>query len=66
MQQYKIKGKRVNIHNDGYIYGDVNGSGTGLKQWSSDKKRYSSLSGTEQRELRGLDLRTALELRGLL
>ena len=64
MQQYKIKGKKVTIHNDGYIY--VNGSSIGLKQWESDKKRYSNLSGTEQKDFRNLDLQTILEFKGLL
>ena len=64
MQQYNIKGKRVTIHNDGYLY--INGNSVGIKQWKSDKKRYSNLSGTEQKELRNLDIQTALELKGFL
>lgn len=64
MQQYKIKGKKVTIHNDGYIY--LNGNSTGIKQWKSDKRRYSNLGGTEQKELKNLDIQTVLELKGLM
>ena len=64
MQQYKIKGKKVTIHNDGYIY--LNGNSIGLKQWKSDKRRYSNLGGTEQKELKNLDIQTVLEFKGLL
>jgi hypothetical protein len=64
MRQYKINGKQVNIHNDGIIF--VNGKNTQIKQWKSDKKRYSNLSGSELKELKNLDVQTALELKGFL
>ncbi|NVK30116.1 MAG: hypothetical protein HWE20_03870 [Gammaproteobacteria bacterium] len=58
MQTYTIRGKKVTIHNDGEIF--INGSKTGLKQWQSDRTRYSNLSGQEQREIKGLDIEKAL------
>jgi serine/threonine protein phosphatase PrpC len=64
MQQYKIRGKQINIHSDGVIF--VDGRNTGIKQWRSNKKRYSSLSGSEIKELKDLDVQTALELKGFL
>ncbi|WP_428025527.1 hypothetical protein [Arcobacter sp.] len=64
MTQYKIKNKKVNVHGNGIVF--VNGVNTGIKQWSSDKKRYSSLAGLELKELRGLMIENVLELKGFL
>jgi len=64
MTQYKINGKKVNVHGDGMIF--VNGTNTRIKQWKSDKTRYSSLSGSEIKVLKGLSLECALELKGFL
>jgi hypothetical protein len=64
MTRYKINGKQVNIHNDGVIF--VNGKNTKIKQWKSDKTRYSNLSGQELKELQGLSIEYALDLKGFL
>lgn len=59
MQSYSIRGKSVKIHNDGHIY--VNGSSTGIKQWSSSSTRYSNAnSGSEVSEISGLNIEAAL------
>lgn len=57
-------GKKITIHGDGHIF--VNGNCTGLKQWESCSTRYSNLSGTEQKDLKGLDVEAALLKRGKL
>lgn len=59
-----IQGKKVSVHSDGHIF--VNGSDTKLKVWKSDDKRYSNLSGQEQKELKGQSLESALTIKGLL
>ena len=66
MKEYStsIGGKNINIHSDGSIY--VNGKATGFKQWESNSKRYSNLYGQEIHELSGLDLESALRLKGIL
>ena len=63
-EEMTIKGKWVKVSNNGEIY--VNGSTTRIKQWESDKTRYSNLSGSEQKHLKGLDLEKALEALGLV
>lgn len=59
-----IGGRGVNVHSDGSIY--VNGKATGFKQWESNSKRYSNLYGQEMHELSGLDLESALRLKGFI
>jgi len=57
-------GKKITVHNDGEIF--VNGKATGLKQWQSSSTKYSNLSGTEQKDIKGLGVEDALWKRGLL
>ncbi len=64
MREYKVNGKKITIHNDGIIF--VDGRNTRIKQWNSDKKRYSNLSGSEIKELKDLDIQSVLELKGFL
>ena len=65
VQKYRSeKGKTITIHDDGHIF--VNGDCTGLKQWTSCSTRYSNLSGSEQKDLKGLDVESALLKRGKL
>ncbi len=63
-QKYNINGKRVTIKSDGHIF--VNGKKTNIKQWKSSKTNYSNLSGQEQKDLKGMDVKRALSLRGLV
>lgn len=64
MASYRLNGKKVTVHPDGEIF--VNGNATGLKQWKSDSKRYSNMSGQEQKDVKGQPLEDALKLRGLI
>lgn len=65
MQSYSIRGKSVKVHNDGSIF--VNGNSTGIKQWSSSSTRYSNASsGSEIKEMSGLDIEAALMRKGWL
>ena len=64
MKQFNIRGKSVTVHNDGEIF--VNGNATNIKMWSSSSTTYSNLSGQKQNDISGLDLESALLLRGLL
>ncbi len=57
-------GKKIIIHSDGEVF--VNGNRTGLKQWQSSSSRYSNLSGTEQKDIKGFGIEDALWKRGLL
>jgi len=62
-QVYSIRGKTVKIFPDGQIF--VGGKFTNIKQWSYDSTRYSNVnSGSELNELRGMDLESALRLKG--
>jgi len=60
----RIKGKNVNVHNDGEIF--VNGTSAGFKQWKSGSTRYSNMSGQEIKKIKGKDLETALTIMGKL
>jgi hypothetical protein len=65
MKNFSIRGKTVTVHNDGYIF--VNGNATNIKQWQSSSKRYSDTrSGSEIKEISGLDLESALLLKGFV
>jgi len=65
MKTFNIRGNRVNIHNDNRIY--VNGKDTKIKIWSSSSTRYSNItSGAEIKEISGMDLESALYLKGWL
>ena len=65
MKTFSLRGKTVSIHNDGEIF--VNGNATGIKQWLSDSKQYSSVgSGSKIPELSGQDIESALILKGWL
>lgn len=65
MANYTLRGKRVSVHGDGHIF--VDGKDTKLKQWSSSSTRYSStISGQEQKDVKGKILEEALYLRGFL
>ncbi len=65
MQQYSIRGKSVKVFGDGQIF--VNGNKTGMKQWSSSSTRYSNgNSGSELKDLQGLDIEAALMRKGWL
>ena len=59
-----IGGRRVSVDSDGYVY--VNGSSANFKIWQSNSKRYSNRYGQEIHELSGLDLESALRLKGLI
>ena len=59
-----MRGKKVSVHDNGEIF--VDGSKTELKQWKSSPKRYSNLSGQEQKDLKGKTLEEALYLKGFL
>lgn len=61
----KMRGKSVNIYNNGDLW--VAGKNTGLRQWSSDSKRWSKQSsGSEISELRGKSLEQVLQIRGYI
>ncbi len=64
MKAFSIRGKSVSIHSDGHIF--VSGKDTGMKMWSSNSRRYSTLHGSEIKEISGLDLESALVLKGLV
>jgi ribosome-associated translation inhibitor RaiA len=65
MQTFNIRGKQVNIHNDNRIY--VNGKDTQIKVWSSSSTKYSNAkSGQQMKEISGMDLESALYLKGWL
>jgi hypothetical protein len=59
-----VGGKSVSVDSDGCVY--VNGTSSGFKIWQSNSKRYSNLYGQEIHQLAGLDLESALRLKGLL
>ncbi len=62
-QVYNIRGKTVKIFMDGQIF--VGGRFTNIKQWESSSKQYSNVnSGAEIKEIRGMDLESALRLKG--
>jgi hypothetical protein len=60
----RLNGKKVTIHSNGDMY--VNGSYTGLRQWSSDPKRWSNDSGREQADLKGKSPEEVLKIRGYI
>ena len=65
MKTFSIRGKRVNIHNDNRVY--VDGKDTKIKIWSNSSTRYSNVnSGAEFKEISGMDLESALYLKGWL
>ncbi|MEN4052720.1 hypothetical protein [Sulfurimonas sp. NWX79] len=65
MKSFNIRGNRVNIHNDHRIY--VNGKDTKMKVWSNSLTRHSDVnSGAEIKEISGMDLESALYLKGWL
>lgn len=65
MQSFSIRGKRVTIHNDNRIY--VDGRDTKIKVWSSSSTKYSNAnSGQQIGEINGMDLESALYLKGWL
>lgn len=63
-EEFRFKGKKVTVANDGHVF--VNGSSAGIKQWKSDPKRFSSLIGAEQKNLKGKSLEDALKMLGLI
>jgi len=64
MVSFNVQGKKISVHGDGQVF--VNGKDTGLKQWSSDPKRWSNLFGSEQKDLRGLSLEEVLRFKGYI
>lgn len=65
MKTFNIRGNRVNIHNDNRIY--VNGRDTKMKVWNNSSTRYNNVnSGAEIKEISGMDLESALFLKGWL
>ena len=65
MQSYTIRGKKITIHNDNRIY--VDGRDTKIKIWSSSSTKYSNTnSGQKTGEISGMDLESALYLKGWL
>jgi len=65
MQSFSIRGKRATIHNDNRIY--VNGRDTKIKIWSSSSTKYSNANSRQKMgEISGMDLESALYLKGWL
>ena len=65
MKTFNIRGKRVNIHNDNRIY--VNGRDTKMRMWQNSSSKYINVnSGVEIKEISGMDLESALYLKGWL
>ncbi len=65
MKTFNIRGKRVNIHNDNRIY--VNGRDTKMRMWQNSSSKYINVnSGAEIKEISGMDLESALYLKGWL
>lgn len=65
MKTFNIQGKRVNIHNDNRIY--VNGRDTKMRMWQNSSSKYINVnSGAEIKEISGMDLESALYLKGWL
>lgn len=65
MKTFNIRGNRVNIHNDNRIY--VNGRDTKMRMWQNSSSKYINVnSGAEIKEISGMDLESALYLKGWL
>lgn len=65
MQSFTIRGKRINIHSDNRIY--VNGRDTKMRMWNNSSTKYINVnSGAQIKEISGMDLESALFLKGWL
>lgn len=60
----KIRGKTVNIYNNGDLW--VGGKNTGLRQWESDPKIWANQSGQQIKDLKGKSIEEVLKIKGYI
>lgn len=65
MKCFNIRGKRVNIHNDNRIF--IDGRDTKMRLWNNSSTKYINVnSRTQIKEINGMDLESALYVKGWL